>query len=165
MIDKTKRKVYVYTPRTNKASTTYTIINTNKLAINLLNNMNITSNKTYTQIFPEIPDEYIYSFLRGVFDGDGCVYVSNKKCNGYYSISFTTASQQFAEGLKNKLQSLGYSPTVVLDSRRKDLEFKTYCIKLNKQKEVKSFMDNVYENSFGFYISYKHDKYYNKNIV
>ena len=127
MIDKTKRKVYVYKPKTNKASTTYTIINTNKLAI--------------------------------------CVYVSNKKYNGYYSISFTTASQQFAEGLKNKLQSLGYSPTVVLDNRRKDLEFKTYFIKLNKQKEVKSFMDNVYKNSFGFYISYKHDKYYNKNIV
>ena len=165
MIDQEKRKIYIYTPQKGKASTTYTIVNTNDNAIQTLNNMNIHSNKTYSQTFPLVPDEYIYSFLRGVFDGDGCVYVSNKNYNGYYSISITTASKIFADGLITTLKHLGYNPTVVVDSRRKTSVYKTYFIKLNKQKEVKSFMDNIYKNSFGFYINYKHDKYYNKNIV
>ncbi len=165
MIDQNKRKVYIYTPLSKNSSTAYTLVNTNADAICMLNQMNIHSNKTYSQTFPIISDEYIYSFLRGVFDGDGCIYVSNKKYNKYYSVSITTASKLFTDGLVATLKHLGYNPTVVLDSRRKDSVNKTYVIKLNKQKEVKSFMDNIYKNSFEFYINYKYDKYYNKNIV
>lgn len=165
MIDQDKRKIYQYKPLKNNSSISYTIINTNKSAIEKLSDLGITPNKTYTQSFPNIPTEYLYDFLRGVFDGDGCVYISNKTHNKYYSISFTTASSTFADGLFNALRQLNYSPRMVIDCRRKNSDHKTYFIKLNKQNEVKLFMDNIYKNSFCYYIEYKHDKYYNKNIV
>ena len=122
-------------------------------------------NKTYTQKYPQIPNEYVYDFIRGVFDGDGCVYISNKSYNQYFSISFTSASEMFANGLVEELKRLGYSPRVVLDSRRKNDENKTYYIKLNKQEEIKKFMFNIYKNAKDYKIKYKYDKYYNKNIV
>ena len=47
--------------------------------------------------FPIIPKEYLSDFIRGYFDGDGCVYfMKNRK--GYLS-NFATGSEKFAYGL------------------------------------------------------------------
>lgn len=43
-----------------------------------------------------IPDEFIHSFLRGVIDGDGCVYL-NKNNNA--NVQVATASEGFANDL------------------------------------------------------------------
>lgn len=40
-----------------------------------------TRNKTYTLEYPDIPDEFHSHFIRGVFDGDGCIKKYDK---GYY---------------------------------------------------------------------------------
>lgn len=165
VIDTQKRKVYETTPKLKNASTAYTLVNTNTDTIRKLQDFGVGANKTYTINFPKIDDKYIYDFLRGVFDGDGCVYVSNKKYGGYYSISFTSGSSQFTNGLCDKLRELGYSPKIVVDSRRKENEHKTYYIKLNKQSEIQEFFQNLYANAQSIMIKTKHDKYYNKNMV
>ena len=165
VIDTNKRKIYQTTPKLKNASTAYTLISTNVETIKQLKEFGVEANKTYTLEFPQIEDAYIYDFLRGVYDGDGCVYMSNKNYGGYYSISFTSGSQQFANGLHDKLVALGYSPRIVIDSRRKELEHKTYYVKLNKQDEVKDFLQNLYLNAQSIMIKNKYDKYYNKNMV
>lgn len=167
IIDKKKRKIYSYNPlNCQNASTIYSLINTNPETIVSLCKLNITPQKTYTQTFPDIPEQYVYDFLRGVFDGNGCVYISNKKANNmYYAISFTSGSLEFTNGLSDSLKRLGYFPTIAIDSRRKNNEHKTYYIRLSKQSDVSRFMDNIYKQSYGYYIQRKHDKYYNKNIV
>ena len=164
-INTERRKIYENTPKLKNASKAYSLINSNPETIRRLNEMGIASSKTYTQHFPEIADGYIYDFLRGVFDGDGCVYVSNKKYGGYFSISFTSGSESFANELFDTLTNLGYTPKMVLDSRRKDDEHKTYYIKLNRKAEVELFMRCMYKDAQSIMIRYKYDKYYNKNMA
>ena len=65
----------------------------------------VIKQKTLTKSFPnstQVPDEFIYSYLRGYLDGNGSI-VLDKLSNGEYSpyLSFTT-SENFAKGLKKK---------------------------------------------------------------
>lgn len=55
----------------------------------------ITSRKTERVIVPTIPDRYINSFLRGFFDGDGCISVSTCPY-----LSFTCCSKIFLEQVR-----------------------------------------------------------------
>ena len=55
--------------------------------------MGITANKSLTLPFPNVPDEYLASFVRGVIDGDGWVQTRG------YVMNVTSASKEFAHGL------------------------------------------------------------------
>ena len=165
VINTNQRKIYIQQPKLKNSSPMYTLINTNPNTIKKLYNIGITCQKTYTIRMPQIDDNYVYDFLRGVFDGDGCVYISNKKNGGYFSISIASGSLQFANELMELLNNLGYSPRLVQDSRRKNSEHPTYCVRLNKKLEVARFMENIYKDANEIKIQQKYDKYYDKNMV
>jgi len=58
-------------------------------------------NKTKTINFPNIPEDFLLDFIRGFFDGDGCItYQKNEKC---YVSSIICASENFIKTLYNKL--------------------------------------------------------------
>lgn len=58
--------------------------------------------KTFTIEFPKIPNEYLHDFIRGLWDGDGCItYQKNEKC---YVSSFVSASKSFAYDLLDILR-------------------------------------------------------------
>lgn len=55
-----------------------------------------TERKSLTVEFPEIPKEYLHDFIRGYFDGDGCVMnLKNDRLNS----AFTCGSRKFLESL------------------------------------------------------------------
>ena len=59
-------------------------------------NFNIVPQKTKNLEFPQqIPKEFLPDYIRGYFDGDGCVTQSN----GYLRISFTSGSKSFLNSL------------------------------------------------------------------
>lgn len=60
-----------------------------------LRKFGLTPNKSLTINFPEVPDDCIRHFIRGVFDGDGSI------STGRFRIG--TGSKYFAEKLKQKL--------------------------------------------------------------
>lgn len=65
----------------------------------------ITENKSHTDyIYPNIPKEFDRDFIRGYFDGDGCISV---KSTGYNVISFCCNSKIFLESLASVLISYG----------------------------------------------------------
>ena len=165
VINTNRRKIYFEQPKLKNASPIYTLINTNPNTIEKLYDAGITCQKTYTIRVPHIDKNYVYDFLRGVFDGDGCVYISNKKYGGYFSISIASGSLLFANDLMELLKDLGYSPRLVQDSRSKNSEHPTYCVKLNKKLEVAAFMENIYKDANEIKIQQKYDKYYDKNMV
>lgn len=45
-----------------------------KVVQDFLNNHGVSSNKTLSENYKNIPDEYFYDFLRGFIDGDGNIY-------------------------------------------------------------------------------------------
>ena len=51
--------------------------------------------KSLTAVFPEVPDEYLPGFLRGVIDGDGNVRYVDRKRSPYFEITVSSGSQKF----------------------------------------------------------------------
>ena len=64
-----KRKIYVQ-------NNNFSLINTNIEAIQKLLFYGLHPSKSYSITYPiQIPQNFNYAFIRGVFDGDGCVYI------------------------------------------------------------------------------------------
>jgi len=62
--------------------------------------------KTFDLNFPNIEEEYIPDFIRGYFDGDGCIcFQKNEKC---YVSSMLSASQKLITGIYNFLKKNKY---------------------------------------------------------
>lgn len=65
----------------------------------------MTTNKSLTMTFPNIPSQYLASFILGYFDGDGCVSIernTNKQMKRLLSV-FTSGSKVFLTNLHEKL--------------------------------------------------------------
>lgn len=59
-----------------------------------------TTKKSLTIEFPDIPNEYLHDFIRGYFDGDGCIYKGEEYDSGFaYGINFVCGSKKFIEKL------------------------------------------------------------------
>ncbi|MDZ5472671.1 hypothetical protein SM124_13110 [Bacillus sp. 31A1R] len=83
---------YVLAP-TGPTKKTPTLIINSKEIKNDLAKLGIHTKKSLNVPFPEVPDEYLPSFIRGVIDGDGWVQPKG------YVMNITTGSLLFAEGL------------------------------------------------------------------
>lgn len=71
--------------------------------------LGITPRKSKTIALPKIPNNYFSHFMRGYFDGDGCVNVcayykqGRKKLSKIISCGFTSGSKKILLEIKNKL--------------------------------------------------------------
>ena len=77
-----------------------------------LRKLGFTPNKESTLIFPNVPDRYLCHFVRGNFDGDGCVtygYYNRKdrpnKKYFYFQSKFACGSREFLEVLSSRLSA------------------------------------------------------------
>ena len=74
------------------------------------------------------------SFIRGMFDTDGCVY---RKYGKYAQIQFKSASPSLMEYLKRNIEKLGFHPTLI---QKDDTRFKFY---LCRQDEIDKFFETI----------------------
>lgn len=97
-------------------------------------------NKTYDLTgFPCIKDEFIYDFVRGFFDGDGCLrYDKQYNC---YGLSFTGASKIFMTQLQDVL---GVSR---LKLSRPNPQNATYRFEIKAQKDLLRILNTMYSTS------------------
>ncbi|KAA0965747.1 hypothetical protein FQ087_05555 [Sporosarcina sp. ANT_H38] len=84
---------------TGPTKTTPTLIINSKEIKKDLEMLGIISNKSLSVPFPNVPEEYLASFVRGVIDGDGWVQKTG------YVMNVTSGSQDFAAGLLTVFQS------------------------------------------------------------
>lgn len=76
---------------------------------NDLISIGVVPNKSKVIAFPNILSGYLYHFIRGYFDGDGCVYIymskgkTKNKILRKLSIIFSSGSYKFLNGLKDYL--------------------------------------------------------------
>lgn len=81
--------------------------------------LGFTPNKSKSLTFPEIPGRFIPDFIRGYFDGDGCVYFRKLKYadrvrkRWILQTLFTSGSQQFLSSLHACLRNRGIAKGVV----------------------------------------------------
>ena len=82
----------------------------NRTIYNDLLRLGLTPRKSKTIKFPYIPKKHFSEFVRGCFDGDGCVKVwQEKRWRRPWQLSsfFCSASLVFLKELQKKLQSIG----------------------------------------------------------
>ena len=123
----------------------------NKNLKNDLNNLGITSRKTFSigNILNNIPNEYKSSFILGYFDGDGSFSFNQRK--GLFSIRGT---QELLNGFSEYLD-LDFSHIKKYDS--------TYDLREWKQSEILRIYKKLYSNQ-EFFLNRKFQKF-NKYIT
>lgn len=72
-----------------------------------------TQRKSRTIVFPQVPEEFLCDFVRGYFDGDGCIYFKKLKFADRKNLRwivmslFTSDSRLFLESLHTALHAAG----------------------------------------------------------
>lgn len=145
-------KVSSYDTRTKKVYTRYNVHFCSKKMVNDLKKMGLTNNKSFDCVMPEFDNIYFWSFLRGLFDGDGTV-------NGYdgrYKISFICTENIFSKiccvFTENNINIT--KPSLV--STRDGLNI--LSLKINKYDDVLLIREKMYLNNNGFYLRRKYEK-------
>ena len=67
--------------------------------------LGLTHRKSNTMHLPYVPSKYFNFFLRGYFDGDGCInfYMAKGRLTNRLSLIFTSGSTAFLEEIANKI--------------------------------------------------------------
>ena len=81
-------------------------------------------NKSLTINFPKVPQKYLGHFIRGYFDGDGCVHFARSKGKTRkliikrVRVIFTSGSKVFLEGMNEILKVAGIKEGKIYSSKR-----------------------------------------------
>ncbi|QTD42045.1 LAGLIDADG family homing endonuclease [Sporosarcina sp. Te-1] len=104
-----------------------------------LEKLGITPNKSRSVRFPDVPDEFLPSFIRGVIDGDGWVQKEG------YQMNITTASEHFANSLMAVFKNWRLIPK--REKRFTDLNRPYFRVAVNGKEQIKRLATILYANS------------------
>jgi hypothetical protein len=142
------RKINIY-----KNSAKLQITN-DKIVADLVN-LGICEDKSHQDLkLPDIPAEFMNSFILGYFDGDGCATL---KSDGYLTVSICCFSHSFLEEMQQFLKSNG------IESRVKKERTNLSVLYISKNEGRVKFYDFIYKDCPVF-LKRKHDKIHD-NIV
>ena len=118
----------------------------------------MTSNKSLTAKFPNISNNLIRHFIRGLFDGDGSVYRSQYKNKNSYHYTLTiTSTKELCESLVSIVEDkIGINCHIYDASNHNGI---TKVFNISGKLQIKKFMDWMYENS-----NLKLERKYNRYI-
>ena len=119
---KSEHKIEIIPPESERHKTKYRLRIGSKALYNSLFNLGMEPKKSLTMKFPNIEDRYLGDFVRGYFDGDGCVYIekdTKTKVPKRLRVVFTSGSHEFLKVLSSRLKStLVLNQSKIYDSRR-----------------------------------------------
>jgi len=116
----------------------YFSIGNNDIANDLMQ-LGITPDKSLNMTFPDIPKEYLRHFIRGIFDGDGSVYIENKK---YIRVKLLSGSKQFIHSLNQSLIEAGFPVRPIYGGTESSKN--AFFIRYNSDDDVAKFYDYIY---------------------
>lgn len=142
-----------------KSNDGYTLRISSPKLTDILNKYEVTSDKRYSVPYIKAPTKELEScFIRGLFDGDGCIYYN------YVSGSFknirmeiTTGSKNMVENLKNLYDELSLKYTV--DERVSSVGNTYYVIYVRTFDDISKFGHWIYSNPFEFKLHTKYIKF------
>lgn len=114
-----------------------------------LKRLGCVERKSLILTFPtkeQVPNELIYHFIRGYFDGDGSIFINS---NGAYDLSFV-GTESFIKTLSTYFQR----GSIVKDNRK----INSWYLKFGGRQSVINVCDKMYENA-NRYMKRKYDKY------
>lgn len=128
-------------PDIKKYSTTYLYRVGSSQLYDRLVECGMSENKSLTLQYPIIPDEYIWSFIRGVFDGDGWITHTTK--NTQFGIC--SASLHFITGIYNQIKLwLGDKVVIRQKSTAKNIIYEVIVV---DKRSLSLLFQNLYLHS------------------
>lgn len=91
-----------------------------KKLVHDLEKLGVLPKKSLVVKFPEVPQEYLADFIRGVFDGDGSVFFDKRRSRFPLRSKFVSSSVDFINGLHKNLESLGMPKRKIYKQKTKN---------------------------------------------
>lgn len=155
--------------RENESNTYMLNISSDEIVTDLINlGCNIRKSQV-GMVFPKIDDEFVNHFIRGFFDGDGCITVNEVK-NRYKRTSTRNIPNSFAPKLRKRVhfsstdldfleKVISYLPFKCKAQIKSSTKVQTcYTISLEGQLDVLDIHDYLYKYST-CYLTRKRDKF------
>lgn len=145
------KKIYEYKHKIGKRPS-YTFITTNEFDINYLLKIGVVERKSNVLEFPVIKDTYRRHLIRGIFDGDGSVYINKTKTNyngiikryEYINASFTSGSYNFAKSILDVLIKANIHCSLIKDSR---IDNNCWYVKIYSKEDIRKLYKYMYNYS------------------
>lgn len=114
--------------------------------------LGFTNEKTFDCYMPNISEDLMRHYIRGYFDGDGCLTFTNKSFN----VKFITASRLLFHDLKTVLESID----IKVNDCNYISEFGTpmFGLSIDKFEDKIQFLDWIYQDA-NIYLDRKYKKY------
>ncbi|HFE9683268.1 TPA: LAGLIDADG family homing endonuclease [Clostridium perfringens] len=148
------KKIYEYKSKKFKnAKISYSFITTNKYDVDFIHKIGITERKSKDVFLLNVEESFIGDFIRGIFDGDGSVYINttkNKLSNGdikeykYLNVSISTGSINMAKQLSNLLNQKSIKAKIVKDSRK---FHECWYVKIYEKNSILNLYKLMYTNA------------------
>lgn len=128
----------------------------NKYISNRLIELGCHPNKTFTLCFPEwLNVDLINHFIRGYFDGDGCLSYYHDGSLDKFEFSLLS-TKEFLTSIQDILSSLDINSS--LSKRHKNRDNNNFNLKVHGNSQIGKLMDWIYKGAT-IYLQRKHDKY------
>lgn len=118
--------------------------------------LNITPKKTYSKDFPIVRNDLIRHFIRGFFDGDGCIMFYKKRKR--YQCDFCSINKDFMEYLRKILFNNNIKSYICLEKENELTTAQCYRLRVGGKENVKRFLDYIYKDS-NIYLDRKYKRY------
>lgn len=125
-----------------------------KILMEDLRKLGVVQNKSLILTFPDhILDKFMYDFIRGYFDGDGCIYNSQ----GRIMLNFV-GSEDFCKGLCNFLE---LTLDIKITLPKQDKRGNSWYFYIFRIKDVIKFCEYIYSDKDCIKLSRKYEKFTN----
>lgn len=111
--------------------------------------------KTFKLTFPDLPEHLVHHFIRGYFDGDGCICIGSRKWGRNFNIVGTL--EFVSEVQKILVKNCNLSFTKIYAQKTKN-GF-VYYLKYTGRLQTNRIADYMYKDS-SFHLMRKYDKFY-----
>lgn len=154
----TDKPIYHRT-RNNTITESHAFTFSNQIIGRRLNDLGIVPRKSLILSFPDIPEKSVSHFIRGYFDGDGCISIIEGKTTKRLRFCLIGTLDMLSKIQEILICKLGINKTKLI---QKNLN--VYELHIKKQYDVKLIRNFLYQNSSVFLSRKKEIFYLNTNI-
>lgn len=122
-----------------------------------LHKFGIFPRKSLTVRFPDIPQDFLTHFIRGVFDGDGSVFFDKRRPNSPLRSKFVSSSEDFIQSLENNLKLLGMPKRTIYKQKTKNGWSYMFIYDHKDSKKLFSILYNNAQN--GIFLGRKFNRF------
>ena len=124
-----------------------------------LESHNIFQNKTYLECFPIVDKNLMPHFLRGYFDGDGCIVIDKKRKR--HNFDYCSVNLKFLEYIRTFIYEEYEINSYIIKEKMNDIRtVDCYRLKICGLKNDYNFGQLLYKNA-NIYLDRKYEKYTN----